>query len=590
MAPPTTFAQAPLRFTDVTAEAGIRFVHTIGDAAMTNIVESTGVGCAFLDYDGDGWLDVYLVNGVYRNDISDPNTPDKETLKQATDRLYRNRGDGTFEDVTIQAGILPGGYGMGVAAADYDNDGDCDIYVSCCGQNRLYRNRGDRTFEEVAADAGVADELFSVGVIFLDCDGDVDLDLYVANYIEFDPTEQGFDSPDGFPGPMAYQGQANQLYRNDGNGRFTNITIGSGLDQPPARTMGVGAFDYDDDGRPDIFAANDAMENRFYHNLGEGRFEEVALLAGVAYSTSGVSTGAMGIEVGDVNGNGRLDFFVPDFTRTSLYENLGGGAFEDTARRAGISAACDPYISWGSVLADFDLDADLDLFIANGDANKLEGHPDLLLTNDGTGRFTDVSKSAGPSFAAHRVGRGVAAGDFDNDGDVDLLVANLNDRPVLLRNDTGRDNTHWLELKLVGRPGSSNRDAIGARIRCTVPSPDGTVRVLVRELRNGGSYLSNHDQRVHLGLGTARHVSEIEIRWPGGFVQKITNAKTDQVLRIEQPAASKFGAGSVGVCVDPRGRSGEPPGHGEFGDSRHVPLANTTIEAKRGCLVPTARP
>jgi len=535
----TTRASPPLWFTDVTAEAGIEFVHTIGDDTLSNIIEASGVGCALVDFDGDGWLDIYLVNGVYVAGLSNPNVTGKEQLEQATDRLYRNRGDGTFEDVTRRAGVLPGGYGMGVAVGDYDNDGDCDIYVTNYGANRLYRNRGDGTFEEVARQAGVADDRFSVGAVFVDYDLDGDLDLYVGNYLEFDPDYKIFYAPDGFPGPTAYLSQPNCLYRNEGNGRFTDVTAESGLAAYRGRTMGVGAFDYDDDGRPDLFVANDAMENYLFHNLGSGKFTEVALLSGVAYGLNGEATGAMGIEVGDINGDGRLDFYVPDLSYTCLYENRGSGTFEDIARRAGIAASCGQYVSWGAVLADFDLDTDLDLFIANGDAHHLEGHENLVFTNDGRGRFADVSTESGPDFQRERVARGVAAGDFDNDGDIDLLVVHLNDRPVLLRNDTARDDRHWLELKLVGHAGRSNRSAFGARVRCKLPGDGGNPRILVRELHSAGSYVSAHDPRVHFGLGPAPAVTEIEIRWPDGTVQRIRNVNADRLLTIEQPSRGR---------------------------------------------------
>jgi hypothetical protein len=516
---------------DVTSKSGIEFVHTIGDEKMTNIVESTGVGCALFDFDGDGWLDIYLVSGVHLDGLSDPQTLNRDRLRTASDKLYRNRGDWTFEDVSERAGILAGGYGMGVAVADYDNDGRRDLYVSNYGPNRLYRNLGDCSFEELGQKAGVCDTSFGVGCAFFDFDGDTNLDLYVGNYLDYVPD---FDAPGGFPGPTAYQGQVNRLFRNNGNGSFADVTSSAGIDTYPGHTMGVGVFDFNEDGRWDLFVANDAMENFFFENSGDGKFKENALLTNIAFGANGDARGAMGAEVGDINGDGRLDLFVPDFTHTCLYINQGNGFFDDQARRAGISIICGHYVSWGAALVDLDLDSDLDIYIANGDARQLLGHPDLVFLNNGEGWFVEASKKIGLADLKKRVSRGVASGDFDNDGDLDLLVVNLNDRPVLLRNDTPRKNRHWLMLDLVGRSGLSNRDAIGTLVRCYLPQQKGEAKTIVRQRTSGGSYMCVHDHRLHFGLGDVTVVPRVEIRWPNGTVQTIENVKSDQILRIEQ--------------------------------------------------------
>ncbi|MBM3880904.1 MAG: CRTAC1 family protein [Verrucomicrobia bacterium] len=515
-------------FEDVTARAGLAFQHTIGDRALSSLVEATGVGCAFLDYDRDGWLDIFLVNGVALPGLSDPEPAEAETLQAATSRLFRNQGDGTFEDTTQRAGIRPGGYGMAALVGDYDNDGFPDLYVTQYGANRLYHNRGDGSFAEVAADRGVATGGFSVGACFLDHDRDGHLDLFVGQYVEYDDAyNRKHGRMDNFPGPLAYPPTLSQLYRNLGNGRFTDATSAAGI-EVRGRAMGVGSFDYDADGWPDIFVSNDAMENHLFRNQGNGAFKEAALLTGVALGAMGEATGAMAVESGDVNGDGLIDFYVPDFTSSCLYVNLGQRFFDNQTLRSGIGRAVGDHIQWGAALADFDLDGDLDLYVSRGDANSLAGYPDRVLENDGQARFTDVSSAAGPWFTQGLVGRGVARGDYDNDGRVDLLVANLNGAPALLQNISPSQDRHWLGLELVGR--TSNRDGIGARVRCRLGD-----RVLLRERVSGGSYCSSHDPRLHFGLGDAGTVTELEVHWPSGKIQRLGPVRADQTLTLREP-------------------------------------------------------
>ena len=515
-------------FDDITAKAGITFKHTMGASELTSLVESTGVGCAFLDYDNDGWMDIYLVNGGVLSGLGETGTNNATAPTRCSDRLYHNRGDGTFEDVTEKAGILPGGYGIGVVVGDYDNDGYPDIYETEYGTNRLYHNNGNGTFTECAKEAGVAETGFSVGAVFLDYDNDGKLDLFVGKYVQYDDEyNRKHGKANDFPGPLAYPATVSQLYRNLGNGKFTNVTTAAGI-KIPGRAMGVGSFDYDDDGWPDIFVSNDAMENHLWHNRGDGTFKEEALMAGVALGAMGEVTGAMAVETGDVNGDGRIDLYVPDFQQSCLYINMGKGFFDNQTMISGITKVVGNHIQWGAVLADFDNDGALDLYVSRGDANSLTGYPDKLLLNDGKARFTEVSGSAGPWFQQARMGRGVARGDFDNDGKMDLLVANLNDSPVLLRNTSSLPGHHWLMLKLVGH--TSNRDGIGARVRCILGD-----KILVRERVSAGSYCCSHDPRIHFGLGEVTVVPEIEIRWPSRKVQKLTNVKADQILTVDEP-------------------------------------------------------
>lgn len=526
-------AAAPVVFTDVTAAAGIDFVETIGDDAMTNIVESAGVGCGFLDYDGDGWMDVYLVNGCWRDGVSSPEITGaaRAALAGATDRLYHNRGDGTFEDVTVQAGVAKPGYGMGVVVADYDGDGDSDLYVTNYGPNALYRNNGDGTFTDVAEAAGVNDAGFSVGAVFFDFNGDHRLDLYVGNYVAYDPTYQYYYAPDGFPGPLSYTGRQDHLFRANPDGTFADVTTESGIPAAPlGRAMGVGAFDYDNDGRVDVFVSNDAMENFLLQNTGQGGFTNRALEMGVAYGEMGEATAAMAVEVGDYDNDGFFDVFVPDMRYSCLYRNTGGNAFTDRSVAAGVAEASGQYVSWGAVFADFDLDGVLDLYVSNGDVHGLEAEEDLVFVGSGDGRFVDVSDTAG-AWARHKfVSRGAAGADFDNDGDVDLLIASLQDRPVLLRNDTPRQGRHWLSVRLIGL--GENRDAIGAVVTARVGDT-----TMMRQRASGGSYLSQHDPRLHFGLGPHTRVDRLEIRWPNGARQVLTDIPADQFLTVRQEGA-----------------------------------------------------
>ena len=513
-------------FVDVTKQAGISFTHCLGDDEINTIVEATGSGCAFLDYDGDGFMDIYAVNGCYLEGVNDPESRFKG--QRLTDHLFRNRGNGTFEDVTEKAGVGDPRYGMGITVGDYDNDGRPDLFVTNYERNTLYHNNGDGTFTDVTEKAGVGRSLWSVGAAWLDYDKDGLLDLFVGNYLEFDTKYRLYYEADVYPGPLAYPPQPSFLYHNNGDGTFTEVSAKTGITKK-GRAMGVLSCDYDDDGWPDIFIANDAMQNFLYHNNGNGTFTEAGLESGVAFTQSGNSAASMGGDFGDYDLDGRLDLMVPDMAYNALYHNLGKGLFEDVSATIGLARASAQFWSWGGGFFDYDNDGYLDIMYANGDGHRLsEELEQLLMRNsegpDGDRIFVDVSRSAGEYFDSRMVARGLAFADFDNDGDVDFFVLNIDQPSMLLRNDGGNRN-NWLQFRLVGT--KSNKDAIGARV--TVKA--GTYS-LVREKMSATSYLSQNDPRLHFGLGQRTLVDEVTVHWPSGKVQKLKGVKTNQIVTV----------------------------------------------------------
>ncbi len=513
------------RLTDVSEHVGITFVHNVGDSDMDNIIESNAAGCAFFDYDGDGHLDIYLVNGAYIEGFS--NVRGRRNRGKLTNVLYRNNGDGTFTDVTAGSGLGDTGMGMGVSVADYDNDGDPDVFVSNYGPNALYRNNGDRTFTNVTEEARVENDLSGVGSTWLDYDNDGFLDLYVGNYVDYDPDYKYFYAAQRFPGPLSYKGQPDVLYHNNGDGTFTDVTRQAGVYNPNGRAMGVVSGDYNNDGLWDIYVPNDAMENFLYQNNGDGTFTDVAVKTGTAFSQGGEATSAMGAEFGDIDLDGYMDIFVPDMAYSSLYKNVGGVYYEEMSARLGIARVCGQYTSWSGNYFDFDHDGYGDFFISNGHAHRMAGEENILLRNDQGRRFIDVSDQLGPDFQEKLVSRGSAAGDYDNDGDLDILVLNLNDRARLLRNEGG-NRRNWAMVRLIGT--KSNRDAIGARVRLTAGA---TTQTRLRVSTSG--YMSQGDHRIHFGLGNASRIDRLEIRWPSGRVQQLENIGTNQVLTIMEP-------------------------------------------------------
>ena len=517
------------QFVDVTASAGISFVHSIGDDELSNIVESSGAGCVFFDYDNDGDLDIYLVNGRYLETVS--SARGRHLAGQLKNALYRNNGDATFTDVTEKAGVGDTGFGMAAVAADYDNDGDRDLFVTNYGRDSLYLNNGDGTFTDVTQKAGVGSELWSLGASFFDFDRDGLLDLYVGGYLVFDPEYRNFYAAEAFPGPLSYRGQKDILYRNKGDGTFEDVTRAAGVYSTKGRAMGVAACDIDDDGDEDLYVANDGMENYLYRNHGNGTFEEIALRTGTAFGQNGEATSAMGPEFGDYDGDGLIDLLVPDMGYGCLYRNTGKGLFEEKSAEMGIAAVLGQYTSWSGNFLDYDHDGVLDVFIVNGDAHHLEPEEDTLFRGKGGQSFVDVSAASGPAFKLKAVGRGSAAGDFDNDGDLDLLVLNLNGPARLYRNDGG-NRGNWIMVRTVGT--ASNRDGIGARVRV---KSGGTTQV--RDIRSSSGYLSQGDFRAHFGVGKSQKVDRIEVRWPSGRTSTLDNVKVNQVITVTEPEVKK---------------------------------------------------
>lgn len=525
----------PPTFEDVTAVAGLAFEHVYGEGYLSDILEATGAGACFFDYNGDGFADLYFVNGSA--DTAEGEAPPANTL-------YRSNGDGTFTDVGEAVGVADTGYGMGCAAADYDNDGDVDLYVTNHGPNRLYRNSGDGPMDDVAPQAGVTDPRWSVAPIWADYDNDGFIDLYVANYLDFDPDERAMRSlvslHEGYrsyPGPRDYDAQPDALYANGGDGRFTDVSDAVGLNHPyVAKGMGAASSDYDGDGDMDLFVANDRTPNQLYRN-DDGVFVDIALWAGVAYDEAGHESGAMGVDFGDYDSDGDMDLFVTNFVfeYNALYQNVGEDTFIDVTERVGLAQPSYRFIGWGTGFLDYDNDGYLDLFVANGhvheDMDVLSesvtfAQPNQLFRNNGDGTFADVSTSSGPHFLEAHVSRGVAFADYDNDGDTDILVLSAGGPARLLQNNGG-NRENWLALRLVGC--ASNRDAVGARIRVRAGDLD-----MVREVDAGSSYLSQNEMRLQFGLGGYRRVDLVQIRWPSGRIDTLTGVQPNRLLVVTE--------------------------------------------------------
>jgi hypothetical protein len=521
----------------MTPATGVHFKHDDGSTGKRFVVEPVASGLATFDHDGDGLIDIYFLTGGPLEDKKVDNPP--------TNALYRNLGDFRFADVTQKAGVGIPGYAMGAAVADYDNDGRPDIYVSNFGPNVLYRNQGDGTFADATLAAGVGlpgKVAVGAGAAFLDIDGDGNLDLYVANYLRFSCQTHPRWTYLGvhvYPGPLEFPPEPDNLFRSNGDGSFTDVSRQSGIAGAPATGMGIVCADYDKDGATDVFVANDVMPNFLWHNDGKGNFQEVGLLAGVAYDAAGTPHSNMGVDCSDYDNDGRLDFFVTAFHRelAVLYRNVGKGAFEDVTRRTGAGEGSYNQVKWGCGFVDFDNDGHRDIFIACGnlydnieefDRTTSYRARNTLLRNLGNGRFVDVTAQSGDGMQLKNVGRGAAFDDLDNDGRIDVVVLNSRSSPTVLRNESPAGN-HWLQIQLRGV--KTNRDGVGASVRVVAGDLTQTD-----EVHSGRGYQSHWGSRLHFGLGKRDRVDRIEVRWIGGGVDVLENLPTDQCLTVVEGA------------------------------------------------------
>jgi hypothetical protein len=523
----------PIVLNDVTGETGITFVHTDGSSGKRYILETITAGLALFDYDNDGDIDIYFLNGAPLKGAKSNVSP-----KNA---LYRNEGNWKFTDVTEQAKVGDTGYGLGVVTGDYDNDGDPDIYLNNYGPNVLYRNNGDGTFTDVTKQAGVVNGFRTgAGTCFLDTDKDGDLDLYVSNYIDFSYDKHVITTASGFPiyvGPNFFPAVPDTLYRNNGDGTFTDVSKNAGIAEHASYGMGMVCGDYDNDGDTDVFVANDGDGNFLFENDGTGKFEDMGLIVGVAYDIHGDEQGSMGAEFGDYDNDGLLDLYVTSYQTqlATLYRNLGDGLFEDVTRLTGAGGGTVPNVTWGNSFVDFDNDGDREIFIACGHLlDNIESFDDsttyfetnVLLMNTGDGKFINVSDKSGDGMKVKLSSRGAGFDDLDNDGDVDVVILNSRRGPTILRNDSPSKG-HWLQIRLRGV--KTNRDGVGARIK--VVAGDLTLN---DEVHSGRGYQSHYGTRLHFGLGDREKVDRIEVRWIGGAVDVFKDISVDRLLTITE--------------------------------------------------------
>jgi hypothetical protein len=538
----TAMSAGNIQFEEIATKSGVSFITANSATPNKNQPETMVAGVALLDYDGDGYLDIYLVNGAAM-----PSLVKESPLYW--NRLFRNNRDGTFTDVAEKAGVAGSGYGMGVAAGDYDNDGRPDIFVANVSGNQLFHNNGDGTFTDVTAKAGVSggllngSKMWSVGAGWLDYNNDGLLDLFVVNYCHWEVNKDPMcllnGTVRGYCHPKYYAPLHNTLYRNNGDGTFTDVSEETGIAAKLGKGMSVSFADFDGDGFLDVFVANDTTPNFLFHNIGGKKFEEIGMEAGVAYSASGKALSGMGSDFRDINNDGRPDIWHTAIEHETfpLYLNHGAGNFSDSTAMAGLALATANMSGWGNGTFDFDNDGWKDLFVARSNVvdnisavypNRHYTEPNSIFRNMRNGRFDDVSSLAGTDFQLEAAHRGVAFGDFDNDGRIDMVVTVLGGRVKLFRNITKNDN-HWILLRLVGT--KSNHMAIGAQIQIT--TEDGNAQW--NQVSTAVGYASSSDSRVHFGLGSNRRISELSIRWPSGIKQQLRNIEVDRILTIEEP-------------------------------------------------------
>jgi hypothetical protein len=533
---PASASGTVVQFVDVTSEAKINFKHENGASKEKLMVETFGSGVAWIDYDNDGYIDLFFVNGANLS----------EGKPSPGNVLFRNTGKEGFVDVTKEAGLAGnGGFGTGVAVGDFDNDGFLDIYVTGFGGNTLYHNNGNGTFTDVTAKAGVRGGGWSSSAGWFDYDRDGFLDLFVVRYLDYDPKKNPYCGlrKEGYRmycDPRNFDGLTNLLYHNNGDGTFTEVSKAAGVANPAGKGLGVAFGDFNNDGWPDIFVSNDTVRNFLYLNNGDGTFTDIGYAAGAGYDVNGRARAGMGVEMVDFDGDGLLDLFVTNFSEEyyGLYRNLGNNTFEDVAQKVGLGSSFSR-LGFGTKLFDFDNDGQTDIYVTNGHVtDNVELYrpglsymqTDLLYKNE-NGHFRDVSSQSGPALQIKHVGRGMAIGDFDNDGDLDIVISNCGQRPILMRNDGGNKN-HWIAIKARGK--ESNSFGVGAKVSVTT-----AARTQMKEIGNAGSYLSSSDLRLYFGLGNEKDVKKLEIIWPTGKKQILTELAGDRMVLLEEVNAKK---------------------------------------------------
>jgi len=535
--------QPTIRFEDATQQSGIHFVHNIGSAKLGSLLEGTGAGCLWFDYNNSGRESLFVVNGrVLPPDMTPhplkvkPNPPPRA-------HLYRNDGNGHFTDVTKESGLDPDMYDMAVTAADFDNDGHEDLLVTGYGKVILYHNNGNGTFTDVTKQAGINVNGWAISSTWLDYDRDGCVDLFVGRYVKFDPKYRAFYAADNYPGPLDYAGETNKLFHNNCNGTFTDVSDKSGISSFVGRTMGVTAADLDNDGWDDIYVTNDSIQNFLFHNEHNGTFKEIANETGSAYGQDGEATSSMGPVAADFWDRGVLDLWVTDGSYNRFLKNLGAPqlgssspstdwkGFDDVTAAAGISQTEAQYVSWGSGVYDFDNDGLLDILVFHGGLIHMIPQEHTVFRGLGKGKFADASREAGSVLNNRTVARGACFADYDNDGKVDAYVVNLGSEGTLIHN-ASTNTGHWVEIKLVGT--KSNRDGIGARIEVFA----GGRRQTAERVASSG-YLSQNDGRVHFGIGAATVINKLIVRWPSGVVQTLESQSVDRVLTVQEPGERK---------------------------------------------------